>query len=66
MRQRGWAPLRGRLWQRNYHEHIIRTADALARIRQYIHDNPARGAADRENPEASGPGGTEPDAWPPR
>ena len=35
------------VWQRNYYEHIIRTADALDRIREYITDNPARWAEDR-------------------
>lgn len=38
----GWTPFRGRLWQRNYYECIIRDGDALNRIRQYIADNPAR------------------------
>jgi REP element-mobilizing transposase RayT len=42
-----------RLWQRNYYEHIIRSEDSLNRIRQYIADNPARWAFDRENPEAT-------------
>ncbi len=37
-------------WQRNYYEHIIRDADDLNRIRQYIADNPARWAEDPENP----------------
>jgi REP element-mobilizing transposase RayT len=41
-------------WQRNYYEHIIRDDDALARIRQYIHDNPARWSEDPENPEPGG------------
>ena len=44
-------PVRGRLWQRNYYEHIIRTDAALSRIRRYIHANPARWTVDRENPE---------------
>lgn len=30
------------LWQRNYYEHVIRHARALANIRQYVHDNPRR------------------------
>ena len=38
------------VWQRNYYEHIIRDDDALNRIRQYIIDNPAQWASDRENP----------------
>jgi putative transposase len=40
-------------WQRNYYEHVIRDDEALARIRQYIHDNPGQWAADPENPEAA-------------
>ena len=30
-----------RVWQRGFYEHVIRTEKALARIRQYIVDNPA-------------------------
>ncbi len=39
-----------RVWQRNCYEHIIRNERELNRIRQYIRDNPARWAEDRENP----------------
>ncbi|NLH99622.1 MAG: hypothetical protein GX446_09050 [Chthonomonadales bacterium] len=49
----GWPPFRGRLWQRNYYEHIIRDDGSLDRIRQYILDNPVRWAFDRENPVAA-------------
>ncbi|HEX9662732.1 MAG TPA: transposase [Candidatus Binatia bacterium] len=42
-------------WQRNYYEHVIRDDDSLNRIRQYILDNPARWAFDRENPAATTP-----------
>lgn len=42
------------VWQRNYYEHIIRDDDDLNRIRQYILDNPARWAFDRENPAVVG------------
>ena len=38
----GWAPFPGRLWQRNYYEHVIRDEDALERIREYIANNPGR------------------------
>lgn len=49
------------VWQRNYYEHIIRNDQSLNRIRQYILDNPARWAFDRENPQSHAP---EPeDAW---
>ncbi len=39
-------------WQRNYHEQVIRTSQALETIRQYIADNPERWDSDRENPDA--------------
>ncbi|HEV8573958.1 MAG TPA: transposase [Dehalococcoidia bacterium] len=38
------------VWQRNYYEQIIRNETALARIRQYIVDNPAKWAEDKNNP----------------
>jgi putative transposase len=50
VKQRGWPPFPGQLWQRNYYEHIIRDEQSLNRIRQYIADNPAQWALDRENP----------------
>ncbi len=46
-----WPPFRGRLWQRNYFEHIVRNEDSLHRIRQYIADNPARWTDDPEKPQ---------------
>jgi putative transposase len=52
VKQNGWLPFRRRLWQRNYHEHIIRNDGALNRIRQYIAENPANWASDPENPQA--------------
>ncbi|MFN3920772.1 MAG: transposase, partial [Methylohalobius sp.] len=54
VKQLGWTPFRGRLWQRNYYEHIIRTEDALRRIRRYIATNPLRWHLDRENPKRLG------------
>lgn len=45
-----WGPFDGRLWQRNYYEHIIRSEAELGRIREYIMTNPGRWAEDRENP----------------
>lgn len=50
VRQSGWPPFAGRLWQRNYYEHIIRDAADLNRIRQYIATNPLRWALDELNP----------------
>ena len=61
MHQSVWPPFAGRLWQRNYHEHIVRDDADLARIRQYITENPARWAEDSDNPQSvrGGP------PWPP-
>jgi putative transposase len=52
VRQHGWRAFPGRLWQRNYFEHIIRNDYSLDQIRLYIMSNPASWALDRENPEA--------------
>ncbi len=38
------------LWQRGYHEHIVRNEAALEEIRDYINTNPLRWAVDRNNP----------------
>ncbi len=42
-----------KLWQRNYHERIIRNEDELNRIRQYILDNPKNWGEDLLNQESS-------------
>jgi REP element-mobilizing transposase RayT len=47
-----WPPFRGRLWQRNYYEHVIRNENELTLIREYILNNPTKWAFDRENPGA--------------
>ena len=61
VKQFRWKPFAGRLWQRNYFEHMIRSEDSLCRIREYIVNNPAQWELDRENPLAMRP---EPrDAW---
>lgn len=39
------------VWQRNYHEHIIRDEASLNRIREYMANNPASWADDAENPD---------------
>lgn len=48
----GWPPFRGRLWQRNYYEHIVRNEESLNRVRDYILNNPLLWETDRENPGA--------------
>jgi hypothetical protein len=50
----GWEPFRGRLWQRNYYEHIIRNEKSLNHIREYILTNPMRWELDRKNPHRGG------------
>jgi len=49
--QHGWRPFPGRLWQRNYYEHVIRTARALLRIREYMISNPSCWDTDIDNPD---------------
>jgi putative transposase len=41
---------RGKFWQNNYYEHVIRNDEEMNRIRQYIIDNPLQWELDRENP----------------
>jgi REP element-mobilizing transposase RayT len=38
------------IWQRNYHEHVIRNDADLTRIRDYIVANPSHWAEDENNP----------------
>jgi REP element-mobilizing transposase RayT len=47
VREEGWLPFEGKLWQRSYHDHIIRDADDLNRIREYVLYNPTRWQDDR-------------------
>jgi len=37
------------IWQRNYHDHIIRDEKSLYYIRKYIRENPAQWSYDSEN-----------------
>jgi REP element-mobilizing transposase RayT len=61
VRDLGWPQFNGKLWQRDYFEHIVRDEDSLDRIRSYIRDNPLRWSLDRENPNRIGT--DEFDAW---
>lgn len=51
VRDSGWAPFRGRLWQRNYFERIVRSERAHERLLAYISANPSRWPFDQEHPE---------------
>ena len=55
VKTRNWPPFRGRLWQRNYCEHVVRSDESLTRIRRYILENPSRWTFDHENPQAIAP-----------
>ena len=44
----GWRPFPGKLWQRSFHDRIVRDRDELDRIRRYIVNNPARWEEDNE------------------
>jgi REP element-mobilizing transposase RayT len=50
----GWSLFRGRLWQRSYYEHIVRSEAALSAIRCYIQENPQRWHLDRYHPNPVG------------
>ena len=47
VKHNGWKPFPGRLWQRNYWEHVVRNERELHRIREYIINNPAKWESDR-------------------
>ena len=52
VRANGWRRFRGRLWQRNYYEHVIRDEREFHLAREYIVNNPLQWSLDRENPDA--------------
>ena len=59
----GWPPFPGRLWQRSYHDRVVRDGDELLAWRRYICNNPPNWETDPENlstPRDDGPhGGTD-------
>jgi putative transposase len=46
-----WQPFDGKLWQRNYYEHIIRDEKSYLAISQYIINNPLNWNNDSINPK---------------
>jgi len=48
VKESGWEPYDGKLWQRSFYDHIIRDDRDLQRIRTYIDANPARWFDDTE------------------
>jgi putative transposase len=49
VKQSGWRSFPGKLWQRNYWEHIVRNETELNRIREYIQTNPLQWEFDSLN-----------------
>jgi REP element-mobilizing transposase RayT len=49
VRNHFWPPFERRIWQRGFHERIIRNDDEYARICEYIHCNPENWQEDEEN-----------------
>ena len=43
----GWQPFDGKLWQRNFYEHIIRNQISYYKISDYIINNPVRWKEDK-------------------
>ncbi|BAY29518.1 hypothetical protein NIES2107_13610 [Nostoc carneum NIES-2107] len=50
IKQDNWQRFTGKLWQRNYYEHIIRDEASLKNIREYIRNNPMKWQNNPENP----------------
>jgi len=48
VKQSGWRPFLGKLWQRNYYEHIIRDEIDWDLVRNYIINNPMDWKNDRD------------------
>jgi len=50
VKQRGWTAFSGKLWQRNYYEHIIRNEESLEILQEYIVNNPCSWQEDSLHP----------------
>jgi hypothetical protein len=49
VRINGWYSFPGKLWQRSYHDRIIRNEQELNKIRTYICNNPVDWESDENN-----------------
>jgi putative transposase len=49
VKELSWSPFPGRLWQRNYYEHIVRNNGDLNRLRLYIQNNPRKWLEDEKH-----------------
>jgi len=51
VKQKNWQPFDGKLWQRNYWEHVIRDEKSYQNISEYIINNPLKWNNDKFNPD---------------
>jgi len=49
VKNHGWHLFAGKLWQRSFHDRIIRNEKELNKIRQYICNNPIQWDTDENN-----------------
>ncbi len=47
VKDKGWPRFDGRLWQRNFYEHIIRSEKSYSKIADYILGNPSKWQEDK-------------------
>ena len=47
VKQNNWRPFAGKLWQRNYYEHVIRHEESYLKIAEYIQNNPLNWQKDK-------------------
>jgi REP element-mobilizing transposase RayT len=55
VRDQGWRRFAGSLWQRGFHDRVIRTDEELNVTREYMMTNPVRWALRHEPQEEGGP-----------
>jgi REP element-mobilizing transposase RayT len=51
VKEQDWPRFPGHLWHRSFYDHIIRHDGSLARIREYIINNPLKWALDKLHPD---------------
>ena len=49
VKEKAWPLIQGKLWQKSYYDHIIRSERSSDRIEEYIMTNPEKWEQDAEN-----------------
>jgi hypothetical protein len=49
VKENGWKQFAGKLWQKNYYDHIIKNEKELVKTREYILNNTLKWNLDEEN-----------------